>query len=93
MPLCVKKADMQWQVSLILFVVTGKHVKSVSVKIGVKVTVPAPGGIRVRVMAWAGTVGYTVFGTFADLVSVWAGMGMDTGAVPGNRKIVRVNKP
>ena len=40
--LCVKETDVQWQVGLVLFVVAGKHVKGVSIKIGVKVTVPAP---------------------------------------------------
>lgn len=41
-PLCVKEADVQWQVGLIPFVVAGEHVKGVPIKISVKVTVPAP---------------------------------------------------
>ena len=41
-PLCVKEADVQWQVGQVLFVVAGEHVKGVPIKIGVKVTVPAP---------------------------------------------------
>ena len=44
-------------------------------------------------MAWTGTVVYAIFGTFADPVPTWVGMGMDTGTVTGSSKIVRVNKP
>jgi hypothetical protein len=83
----------QWQIGLVLFIVAGKHVKCVPIKIGIKVTVPAPGSIRVRVMARAGTVVNTIFGTFTDPVPIWVSMGMDTGTVSGSSKIVRVNKP
>ena len=49
----------QQQVGLVLFVVTGMHVKSVSIKIGIQVTVPSPGSIRVRIMSGTGTVVYS----------------------------------
>ena len=63
------------------------------IKVGIKVTVPVPGSIRIRVMARVGTVVNTIFGTFTDPVPTWVGMGMDTGIVSGSSKIVRVNKP
>lgn len=67
----IKEADVQWQIGLVLFIVEGKHVKCVPIKIGIQVTVPAPGSIRIRVMARAGTVENTIFGTFADPVPTW----------------------
>ena len=93
MPFRIKETDMQGKVSLVPFIVAGEHVQRVSVKIGVKVTVPAPGSIRVRVMPGAGTVVNAIFGTFADPVSAGIGMGVDTGAVPRCCEIVRFNKP
>lgn len=89
----IKETDVQRQVGLVLFVVTGKHVKSVSIKIGIQVTVPAPGSIRVRIMSGTGTVVYAIIGTFADPVPTGISMGMDTGTVSRSSKIVRVNKP
>lgn len=93
MTLSIKEADVQWQIGLVLFIVVGKHVKCVPIKIGIKVTVPAPGSIGIRVMARAGTVVNTIFGTFTDPVPTWISMGMDTGTVSRSSKIVRVNKP
>lgn len=93
MPLCVKEADVQREVSLVLFIMAGKHVKGVSIKIGVKVTVPPPGSIRVREMARAGTIVYAVSRTIADPVPAGTGMGMDTGAVTRYRDAARGNKP
>ena len=89
----IKETNVQWQVGLVLFVVTGKHVKSVSIKIGIQVTVPAPGSIRVRIMSGTGTVVYAIIGTFAYSVPTWISMGMDTGTISGSSEIVRINKP
>ena len=61
MTFCIKEADVQRQVSLILLVMAGKHVKSMAVIINIEVTVPTPGSIRIREMAGTGAVMLPVF--------------------------------
>ena len=43
-------------------------------------------------MAFTGTVGNAVFHTFADLMPIRGGVGMDTGAVAGEGNAVRRDK-
>lgn len=71
---------------------TGKHVKRVSVEIGIKVTALVPASVGVRVIARTGAVVNAIFGTFADHVFIWIGIGMSIGSIPGSGKIVRDNK-
>lgn len=74
MPFCIQETDMKWKIRLILFIVTGQHVESMAVVIHVKVTVPSPGCVRIRKMAWTGTVRDPIFSTVTNFMPVRVGM-------------------
>ncbi len=89
----IKEADMQGKVHAGLCIMGAEHVEGVPKIKGIEVAVPAPVRIRVGEMAFTGTVGNAMFRTFADLVPVRGGMGMDTGAVAGKGDAVLWDKP
>ena len=92
MPFGIKETDMKWKIRLVLFIVAGQHVERMTVIVNIEITVPSPGCIRVRKMAWTGTVGNAIFSTVAYFMSVRAGMGMDTCAIARNGKTARRNE-
>ncbi|MDE7424682.1 MAG: hypothetical protein K2N51_13510 [Lachnospiraceae bacterium] len=68
------------------------HIKSMSIIISIKNTVPAPGSIDIRVMPVTGAVQDALFKTITFLMSIRIRMGMDTDAVSGNGKTTGVNE-
>lgn len=92
MPPGVEETDMQGQVNPNVSIVGAEHVEGMSKIEDFLITVPPPVCVRVREMAFTGTVGNAVFHTFADLMPIRGGMGMDTGAVAGEGNAVRREK-
>lgn len=63
-----------------------------SIIISIKITVPAPGSIHIRVMPVTGAVQAALFKAVTFPGSIRIHMGMDTGAVAGNGKVTGVNE-
>lgn len=57
--------------------------------ISLKVAVPSPAGIRVRIVAGTGAVLCSVFRAVTEFVSIRIGMGMDTSTIAGKGDPVR----
>ena len=53
----IQETDMQWQSGMKALAVVREHIKGITEEVTVFLTVPSPSGIRVRVMAVAGTGG------------------------------------
>ena len=74
MPFGIKETNMKRKIGLILIIMAGEYVESMSVIVNVKVTVPSLGCIWVRKMARTGTAGNAFFRTDANFMTVRAGM-------------------
>lgn len=73
-------------------VVAGELEQGIAVIILVKVTVPAPGSIGVRIMAWCRIIGRTADRRGFTAAPCWGGMSMDSRAIAGNSRIFRGNQ-
>lgn len=74
MPFCIKETNMKRKIRLIQIIVAGQHVESMAIVVHVKVTVPSPGCVRIRKMAWTRTVRDTIFSADTNFMSVRVGM-------------------
>lgn len=92
MPSGAGEPEKQGNVCVQLAVVAGELEQGIAVIILVKVTVPAPGGIGVRIMAWCRIIGGTADRRGFTAVSSWGGMSMDSRAIAGNGQIFRGNQ-
>ena len=43
----IKETDMERQIKLIVLIMTAKHIEGMSKKVGIKITVPSTGSIRI----------------------------------------------
>ena len=66
----IQKTDMQRQVSVNHFIMIREYVKSMSEKVAVFITVPAPGCIGVRIVTRAGTGIDSFFSTVTDPMTI-----------------------
>lgn len=89
----IQETDMHGQVNAVFRIVEAEHVKRMPEIKDLFVAVPAPVRVRVGEMAFAGTMTDAAFCTFADLMPIRGGVGMDTGAVAGNGNAVCGDKP
>ena len=93
MPPCVKKADVQWKIHVVLRIMIGKHIQGVAKIIAAQVTIPTPMSIQIRIMAWTFTMGNAFFRAITYFVPVRVGMGMYAGAVSSQSDSVRRDQP
>ena len=92
-PSGIEESDVEGKVNTRIRVVGAKHVEGVAKIKSPLVTVPAPVRIGVREMAFAVTVQVPALCTFAGLMPIRGGMGMDAGAVAGEGDAVLRNQP
>ena len=69
-----------------------QHIQRISKIVSSKIAVPAPMGIRIRIMARTVAAGLSMDRTAAHFMPVRAGMGMDAGPVTGKRDAILMDK-
>ena len=69
-----------------------QHIQRISKIVSSRITVPAPMGIRIRIMARTVASGLSMVRTAAHFMPIRAGMCMDAGPVTGKRDAVFMDK-
>lgn len=93
MPSGTGKTQKQRQVGVQFLIVTRKLEQGISIIILVKVTVPSPGSIRIRIMTWFIRIRRSIAGDTPAAMSSGIGMGMDDRAITGKSQIIGGYQP